>query len=218
MKYFSNNRNSGNVSNIKKIIQGICLLRAITKLKPSPYATGVCLEGDTTLRLNAALKLYNEGKISSVIVSGGVNQPEFDRFPAQEMKKYLVTMGLPEDVVWVEENSMNTRDHAYYVCALGEEMSVNELIIITSGYHLLRAYLTILKVVIEKDRPFVLYGYSASTLAKWFSKSLSENRYRILLFLNEIKKIRIYQNDLLQFEDAWQYIFSLNSTKTEKRH
>src|SRR5262249_53741897 len=50
-------------------IPAIRLLRSIARVKPHHATLGVCLQGDSTIRLNATLELYQRGKIRAIIVS-----------------------------------------------------------------------------------------------------------------------------------------------------
>jgi len=158
----------------------------------------------------ATAELYRAGRICRVIVSGGVDEPELDRLPAAAMKQRLLVLGLPEEMIDLEEQSQNTRDHALFVSALAEKQGFSDLIIITSGYHLLRAYLTFLKEVLLQNHSFSLYGHPAGSVWTWFLKSPTERRYRFLLFFSELAKIMMY-DDVASFEEAWQYVPSLNA-------
>lgn len=197
--------------------RAIRLFNAICRTQPTKPAVGVCLEGDTTLRLMATVALYRAGRIYRVIVTGGVDEPEFDRLPAAVMKQRLLTMGLPEEIIGLEVRSQNTREHALLANALARKQGYTELIIITSGYHLLRAYLTFLKDVFVQDHPFSLYGYPAGSLKTWFQKSPTEGPYRFLNFFSELAKLRKYKSDVASFEESWQYIQSLNAGQRKKQ-
>lgn len=180
-------------------------------MQPAKPCVGVCLEGDTTLRLAATAKLYQAGKIDHVIVSGGVDEPHLDRLPAAAMKQSLIKKGLPQDIIIREERSRHTLDHALFVSRIAEEQGFHELLIITSGYHLLRSYRTFLKHVFNQDCPFSLYGYPAGSARTWFLKSPTEGRRRFHLLLNELAKIQQYKNDIASIEETWQYVQLLDA-------
>lgn len=174
-------------------------------------AVGVCLEGDTTLRLMATADLYRAGRIYHVIVSGDVDEPHLDRFPAPVMRQKLIAMGLPKEAIDLEDEAQNTLDHALYVSPIAKERGFSELIIVTSGYHLLRAYRTFLKGVLNHDHPFSLYGHPAGSIRSWLVKSPTEGHYRFSLFFSELAKIRKYGDDVASPEETWQYIRSLKT-------
>jgi uncharacterized SAM-binding protein YcdF (DUF218 family) len=196
-------------SNASLVIPAIHLFNAIRKTQPINPAVGVCLEGDTTLRLAVTVSLYRAGRIHSVILSGGVDDPSSDNLPAASMKKFLLGKGLPEESIYLEEQSQTTHDHPLFVNAIARKQGFAELLIITSGYHLLRAYLRFLKVVLAQEHPFSLFGYPAGSIRSWFQKSPTEGGYRILSFFDELAKIRKYEG-LASFDEAWEYIRTLN--------
>lgn len=203
------------LSNAVLALPAIRLFHAIRKTqpaKPDVDVCGVCLEGDTTLRLMATASLYQARKISRVIVSGGVEEDDnLDERPAAKMKEFLVTEGIPEEVIDIDEQSRTTYEHPLNVNAIAKKREVTALMIITSGYHLLRAYLRFLKGVIAEDYPFTLYGYPAGSFKSWFQKTSTRGHYRILSFFGkELTKIRTYEG-LASFDEAWQYIRSLNA-------
>jgi uncharacterized SAM-binding protein YcdF (DUF218 family) len=193
------------------MLRELRLLQGISSTQSTKPCTGVCLEGDTTLRLRATAKLYHAGKIDRVVVSGGLNEPHLDRLPAAAMKQKLIKMGLPEETVILEEQSENTLHQARLVSSIAKERGFSRLLIIASGYHLLRAYRTFLRVALAQDLPFSLYGYPAGPAWTWFLRSPTEGRYRFLLFFDELAKIREYGNDVASLEETWQYLQSLNA-------
>jgi uncharacterized SAM-binding protein YcdF (DUF218 family) len=94
----------------------------------------------------------------------------------------IIDLGIPEEVIGLEKESKNTRDHALFVSNLAQNQGYKELIIITSGYHLLRGYLTFLKEVLAQHYLFSLYGYPAGSTLTWLARSPTEGTYRFLLF------------------------------------
>jgi uncharacterized SAM-binding protein YcdF (DUF218 family) len=202
------------LSDIALVPPAFRLFHAIRKTQPAKPAVGVCLEGDTTLRLMTTAALYRAGAIYHVIVSGGVEEDDnLDERPAAKMREFLITKGIPEEVIDVEQQSRTTHDHPLFVNAIAKQRGATDLMIITSGYHLLRAYLRFLKKLIAQDYPFALYGYPAGSFKSWFQKIPTGGPYRILHFLGkELTKIRTYEG-LATFDEAWHYIRSLKTSQ-----
>lgn len=199
------------LSNLALLIPAIRLFNAIRKIQPIKPAVGVCLEGDAKLRLMGAVALYRMGKINRVIVSGGIDDPLHDNLPAASMKKYLIRGGLPGEVIEVEDKSQTTDEHPIFVNPIVKKNGFTDLVVITSGYHLLRAYLRFLKVLLAGSCQYTLYGYPVGTIKTWFQKSPTEGCYRISNFYHsELTKIRIYRG-LASFNEAWKYIHTLNT-------
>ena len=198
------------LSNTALLLPAIRLYYAIRKTQPTKPAVGVCLEGDTNLRLMGTVALYRSGRVNRVIVSGGVDDPQADNLPAASMKEYLISKGIPAEAIELDGQSKFTHDHPIYVNSIVKRQGFTDLIVITSGYHLLRAYLRFLHELLSQDHPYILYGYPVGTIESWFQKSPTEGRYRICNFYcDELTKIRTFK-DLASFDEAWKYIHSLN--------
>lgn len=91
-------------------------------------------------RLEAAeeyLKKYPDVK---VVVSGGQGSGE-DVSEAKVMKDYLVSKGIDEDRILMEDKSVNTYENIKFSKALLEEIGeiTDEVVIITDGFHQYRA-------------------------------------------------------------------------------
>ena len=200
------------LANVTLLLPAVRLYKAICRTQPGQPAVGVCLEGDTRLRLKGTAALYAAGRINRIIVSGGVKDPNplSDQLPASAMKDYLVRWGVPEEVVDLEEQSTSTHDHPLFVNPIVKKHGFTEVMVVTSGYHVLRAYLRFLKVLFDQGRPYALYAYPVATGKAWFQKSGSEGRYRICNFYHELTKMRTYR-DLASFREAWEYVRSLRS-------
>jgi uncharacterized SAM-binding protein YcdF (DUF218 family) len=175
----------------------------------------VCLQGDTTLRLEATLALYRAGRISAIIVSGGVaEQIEIDELPASSMREWLVSRGVPVDKIYVEPEAKTTFEHANLVYALACQYAASDLLLITSGYHLPRAYLRFLfekRVVGSNAR---LFGHAAGGVLAWLTKTPTGKRRRIALFLtSELNKIRTYAG-LVSLDEARAYVAHLSTSES----
>lgn len=96
--------------------------------QPSPFLAA---------RLDIAQRLWQSGKIETIIVSGDFAAPEYDEPKA--MRAYLIECGVPESAIIVDFAGFDTYDSAArsrYVFGL------SELIVVTQSYHLPRAIAT----------------------------------------------------------------------------
>jgi hypothetical protein len=197
-------------------ISVVRLFIEIHSQKPEKPVVGVCLEGDTSLRLSETLALYERGVINYIIVSGGVNDPKSDNIPASVMKEFLVDHGVPASIIEIDEDSKHTDDHPDYVIPIMKRHNFENLLIITSGYHLVRAYLRFLYTLSSEGYDYRLYGCAGGKLSAWFQKSPTESKIRLSIFLyDELKKIRTYRN-LASLDFAWGYVQNLKSHKSAK--
>lgn len=92
-------------------------------------------------RLDKALYIYQKAqKKPKVLVTGGVNQG-FDQSEGQVMRDYLLQHGLKDQDIILESQAVNTRENMKYAHQLlKDEAKGQRLVIITSHFHLLRAF------------------------------------------------------------------------------
>jgi uncharacterized SAM-binding protein YcdF (DUF218 family) len=199
------------LANAQIAFPAIRLLRSIARMRPHHAALGVCLQGDTTLRLNATLELYRRGKIRAIIVSGGAPEDlAIDEMPATSMSQWLIARGVPREKVWLEPEAKTTHEHAALVHDVIDELGGKDLLIITSGYHLLRAYLCFLHEILRRGSGLRVFGHPAGDALSWVRKTPTGNRYRLeLFFCSELTKIRKYTH-LASFAQASNYIQTLS--------
>jgi vancomycin permeability regulator SanA len=86
-------------------------------------------------RLDRALRLYQDGTVERLLVSGGGQPPE-----AEVAKEYLTQRGVPPERIWVETASCSTAENVHNSKRLLEARGVDEpVLVITNGAHLRRA-------------------------------------------------------------------------------
>lgn len=89
-------------------------------------------------RLDRTAALYNEGYAPTVIVTGA--QGDDEPMPeAYAMRNYLVSKGVPEEAIFCEPDSYNTRQNLQNAKAIMNENGMESAIIVTSDYHLWRS-------------------------------------------------------------------------------
>ena len=94
-------------------------------------------------RLLTAAELYNQLHVP-VLVSGG--QVYADSGPeAVIAHRELVRLGVPEDMILTEPNSLNTRQNAMYSCGILREKGLEHPILVTSAFHMERSVLNFAK-------------------------------------------------------------------------
>lgn len=96
--------------------------------------------GDTRARAEEAAKLYLEGWAPRILFSGAALDPE-SRSNADAMREIAVEVGVPPDMILVEEESYNTRENAVLSSQLVEALEHERIILVTSPYHQRRTYI-----------------------------------------------------------------------------
>lgn len=77
-----------------------------------------------------------------VVVSGKGKAAEADYTEAQAMEELALWLGVRKDDILVDHESTNTAQNAAFTASLIKNKPINEAIVVTSDYHMLRAQYT----------------------------------------------------------------------------
>lgn len=107
----------------------------------SPDIEGNGNFNSTADRFIQALKLFKQGHISHVLVSGGNGKKEMKTFrEAAWVKQQFVIMGVPDSVIFIEDQSNNTSENvANSKRILDSKLLPPPYLLISSAHHLPRA-------------------------------------------------------------------------------
>lgn len=112
-------------------------------------------------RLDTAVKYLNENKEIYCIVSGGQG-PNEGISEAHSMFNYLVKNGIDENRIFIEDKSHDTEQNIKFSKDILNQNGLgNEIIIITDGFHILRA-----KTIAQKEG---ITSYSIPARTVWFA-------------------------------------------------
>jgi len=105
------------------------------------FGAGLLLDGRPTPvlrdRVTTAVKLYSEGKIEKLLMSGD-NRFDYYNEP-QAMKTYALELGLPEEAIVLDYAGRRTYDTCYRAQQI---FAIQEAILVTQRFHLPRALYT----------------------------------------------------------------------------
>lgn len=88
-------------------------------------------------RLDRVVEVWEEGVAPLVVVTGG--KREGDAFTeAEASHDYLVERGIPDDAILLEDQGQDSWESLQGVATLLEERSVDRVLIVSDGFHLLR--------------------------------------------------------------------------------
>jgi len=85
-------------------------------------------------RLQTAINLYQEGKVSKILVSGDHGQVTYDEVNAG--KDFLLKAGIPSNDIFLDHAGFDTYDSIYRAKNI---FGINSALIITQNFHLPRA-------------------------------------------------------------------------------
>jgi len=97
---------------------------------------------DNTDRFLQALHLYKNGQIKNIILSGGSGSLVFKDFLESALiKRYLVEIGVPDSVIFIDSTSDNTHQNAVN-CKdiIQKQFKHGPYLLITSSLHMKRAH------------------------------------------------------------------------------
>ena len=115
----------------------------------SPSASGECRKadaivvisgGDTSARTAEAIRLYQDGWAPRIIVSGAAADKSGPS-NAEAMRQQAIDAGISDSAILVEGHSETTKQNALEVATIIEQNSIQDIILVTSGYHMRRANL-----------------------------------------------------------------------------
>lgn len=89
-------------------------------------------------RSSQAAALWQKGLASHIICSGGT-PGEARRSEADACRELLVDAGVPPEAVLLEDRSRSTEENAFYTRHLMDEHGWETAVVVSDGYHLLRA-------------------------------------------------------------------------------
>jgi uncharacterized SAM-binding protein YcdF (DUF218 family) len=89
-------------------------------------------------RLEEALKIYQEGYASKIIVSGAKGADEI-MAESQLMKSWLVEKGIPANAIFMDDKSTSTYENLKYSKAIMDAQGFKTAIITTNDFHVFRS-------------------------------------------------------------------------------
>jgi uncharacterized SAM-binding protein YcdF (DUF218 family) len=109
----------------------------------SPDANGNGYFNATADRFIQVEKLYKVGEISHILISGGNGKINDESFrEGVWVKNELVTMGIPDSIIFTEDQSNNTLDNAVFAKHILDSLQLKPpYLLITSAQHIPRASL-----------------------------------------------------------------------------
>ena len=96
--------------------------------------------GDTTARTDEGIKLFQNGWAHSIVFSGAA-QDKSGPSNAAAMRLHAIAAGVPNQSIYIEEQSSTTQENAMNTHTIFENNNFNKIILVTSGYHQRRSEL-----------------------------------------------------------------------------
>ncbi|MGI4874196.1 MAG: YdcF family protein [Janthinobacterium lividum] len=99
-------------------------------------------------RLGCGLRLYRQGCVRRLLVSGGLGKEGFAE--GSKMRDYLRAQGVPDSVITVDNKGNTTRQTARNAWRLKNELRVKSVLVVSQFYHLTRTKMLFRQVGFEQ--------------------------------------------------------------------
>ncbi|MFA1641949.1 YdcF family protein [Chryseomicrobium imtechense] len=89
-------------------------------------------------RIDHAIWLYEHELVERIVFTGGLTEGGLIS-EAEASKLYALSVGIPEDVIVVEDRSLVTRENMLFTKELAEELSLGDFLLVSDPFHMKRA-------------------------------------------------------------------------------
>lgn len=192
---------AGTRGNIRFLDGKICTAVSLYLKGWAPY---IICAGKFSVKVTEAPTLIPLEELQAAVVAGRIQEKDVasaaqkwdTALGAHYMAEQAIQKGVPSQAIWVEDESLHTRENAEYVLSTLQKQDMHRIILVTSPFHQLRTYLTFAKIF--QPYGIEIINYYADTgewhPATWFLSA--ENRK---LVQSEMERIQIYREkgDLL---------------------
>ncbi|MBB4805792.1 vancomycin permeability regulator SanA [Chryseobacterium defluvii] len=87
-------------------------------------------------RLETGIGLYKNHQVKMLLVSGGLGKEGF--YEGDKMKEFLISKGIPNSVILVDNYGNNTRATVDNTLKLRDQLKFNSLIVVSQYFHVTR--------------------------------------------------------------------------------
>lgn len=177
-------------------------IKLLSEHTPTPADVIVLLAGDRFYRVPKAAELYHTKHAPKVVLTSSADNWEYGSAPSSKLVPELTALGVSEeDIIW-EETAPHTRAEADMTLRIAKEKGWKTLLIVTTEYHLYRAFLTWLKAVRDTGSEIDIVAAAVSGYPEFHGDTREEGLAR------EFERIKEYQEkgDVASFEEGVVYL------------
>ncbi len=130
-------------------------IRTAVSLYQQGWAPFLLCVGKFSVKVTTTPQLISQEELRVAVAAGRLEEKDLPGaekswdtgLGALYMREQAIQMGVPQEVVLAESESLHTRENAEYVLSLLKEHEMRRIILVTSPFHQLRTYLTFAKVL-----------------------------------------------------------------------
>lgn len=164
---------------------------------------------DNVLRMHKAASLFSVLRVP-VVISSGTQQPEIGKLDAKHCLPMLTSLGVPEKMVIVENQAQHTADQGKYCAEIVLEHNWKVVILVASGYHVVRAFSTFVKALYKANmwRNVFVVPISAPHPERWLEEVPDQGLLRVEAGLLEAQRIVDYTDagDVATIDELQRYL------------
>lgn len=105
------------------------------------------LSGHAANRLLTTARMYKKTHLPIIVSGGSVFEDSGNE--AEISKRQLMTLGIPENKIIIENKSLNTEQNAYFTKKIMNEKNFEHPILVTSAFHMKRSILNFSRIGID---------------------------------------------------------------------
>lgn len=185
------------------------LFSLLLQQKPAPADSIVFLQGDRFDRADKVQSLFNNALARLIFITGnnilagrGKRYEEND-VRLSKLKERLINKGIPEEAIIIDEHSLNTYDQATNTIKTAKNGKWSTMLVVTSPYHTLRAYLTFVQQIMEQ-------GWDGKIIMQcahkdWNRQPSGRKRTAIEMLKVEMEKIKKYKSGMATMKQGKKY-------------
>lgn len=108
-------------------------------IKPPDRRQALPMLGGSSDRVWHAARLYHAGKAPLMLLSGGSDPAVSTMSEARAMQWFLRDLGVPDQVMLLEEVSRTTQENAAFSATILKRQGIDRVLLVTSAMHMRRA-------------------------------------------------------------------------------
>ena len=135
---------------------------------PQQVDAVVVLSGNQTQRVDRAVEILQYTQSQFLIFTGA---PFYNISEPQLMRTYALSLSNSLPPILLEENSYSTKDHALELLPIFQQHNISSVLVVTSGFHTRRSYITLQRYFKNQNYPINLYITAADdsiNYANWW--------------------------------------------------
>ena len=168
------------------------------------HALVVLCGEDAEERGAAAYELFRNGVTPAgpIVCSGALHNPP-RRISGAELSTLLMARGVSPERIIVEGGSEHTGQQARNVVELAEKNEWGRIVVVASNYHIVRAYLSFVRAIGDRDIHVIPY---ATSHLSWWKNPPGVEWTRLELLTFEFDKIAQHTDDVATWAEALAYL------------